>query len=341
LVFGRNPSYDASADPVVRVTAGQIRKRLTQYYSEPEHQGEIRIVLPTGSYVPQFYLPRPLPTVISGQSSNEVPVAEEIPEPSSALASMGRPRKRKAVFSWHAVVGVSVLSAVISIVALLNGSSNDGLQIFWRPILDSDGQIVLCIQPGNSALRSAGQDPMPQNESFTEQDIRIALRVAAAVPRVRDVHFQDEGSATLETFRSGPVILIGTGPSAWTDRVGEMLHFAVVRQGAHVSIIDRRSPIQVHWTDGQADPGTDDNSAFALVARYFDPMLGQPVVLVIGTSAPGTVAGIDLITNRRSLDTLFRQTLAGSPDNNFEAVVAATVMNHYTGAPKVVATRFW
>ncbi len=29
-VFGRSPAYDANADPVVRITAGEVRKRLTQ-----------------------------------------------------------------------------------------------------------------------------------------------------------------------------------------------------------------------------------------------------------------------------------------------------------------------
>jgi hypothetical protein len=53
-VFGRPPGYDANADPVVRVTAGEIRKRLAQYYYDPLHAGEIRIELPTGSYVPVF-----------------------------------------------------------------------------------------------------------------------------------------------------------------------------------------------------------------------------------------------------------------------------------------------
>src|SRR3984957_2758310 len=53
-VFGRAPGYDANADPVVRVAAGEIRKRLAQYYYDPAHQEEIRIELPTGSYVPVF-----------------------------------------------------------------------------------------------------------------------------------------------------------------------------------------------------------------------------------------------------------------------------------------------
>lgn len=56
-VFGRTPDYDANADPVVRVTAGETRKRLAQYYYDPEHGGELRIELPTGAYLPQFVRP--------------------------------------------------------------------------------------------------------------------------------------------------------------------------------------------------------------------------------------------------------------------------------------------
>jgi len=53
-VFGRDPDYDTSADPIVRVTAAEIRKRLEQYYQEPGHEGEVRISLPAGSYIPHF-----------------------------------------------------------------------------------------------------------------------------------------------------------------------------------------------------------------------------------------------------------------------------------------------
>src|SRR5215472_12720329 len=53
-VFGRAPTYDANADPVVRITAGEVRKRLTQYYYDFEHRGELVIELPIGSYVPSF-----------------------------------------------------------------------------------------------------------------------------------------------------------------------------------------------------------------------------------------------------------------------------------------------
>ena len=58
-VFGRELDYDTNIDHIVRSTAGEIRKRIAQYYHEPGHESEIRIDLPSGSYVPEFHWPSP------------------------------------------------------------------------------------------------------------------------------------------------------------------------------------------------------------------------------------------------------------------------------------------
>ena len=38
-VFHRAPDYDTNAEPIVRVTAAEVRKRIAQYYHEAEHRG--------------------------------------------------------------------------------------------------------------------------------------------------------------------------------------------------------------------------------------------------------------------------------------------------------------
>jgi hypothetical protein len=77
-VFGRAPSYDANADPVVRITAGEVRKRLMQYYYDSAHDGELIVELPSGSYVPQFRAPAPLPEL---PPPVPLPVPPPVPEP--------------------------------------------------------------------------------------------------------------------------------------------------------------------------------------------------------------------------------------------------------------------
>ena len=56
-VFGRAGDYDSNADPIVRVTAGEVRKRLAQYYQEPGHEIELRIEIALGSYIATFGAP--------------------------------------------------------------------------------------------------------------------------------------------------------------------------------------------------------------------------------------------------------------------------------------------
>jgi hypothetical protein len=53
-VFGRPPGYDTSADAIVRVTASDVRKRLSQHYGRPSAASEYRISLPAGSYIPKI-----------------------------------------------------------------------------------------------------------------------------------------------------------------------------------------------------------------------------------------------------------------------------------------------
>ena len=96
-VFGRQASYDTNADPVVRIVAGEVRKRIAQYYHEPGHDAEIRIDLPLGSYRPEFHASS-APT--AGLAAAAAPAPELIAPPVKAAwghelplpASEGRPK---------------------------------------------------------------------------------------------------------------------------------------------------------------------------------------------------------------------------------------------------------
>ena len=49
-VFGRPPDFDAQTDPLVRVEAGRLRRRLIEYYSDEGRDDPVRLDLPRGSY---------------------------------------------------------------------------------------------------------------------------------------------------------------------------------------------------------------------------------------------------------------------------------------------------
>jgi TolB-like protein len=53
-VFGRAPDYDASTDPVVRVEARRLRRKLAEYYAGDGREDPLEIRLPKGGYLAEF-----------------------------------------------------------------------------------------------------------------------------------------------------------------------------------------------------------------------------------------------------------------------------------------------
>ena len=53
-VFGRDGSFDPQTDPVVRMEAGKLRRRLETYYLGAGRNDPVRIAIPKGGYVASF-----------------------------------------------------------------------------------------------------------------------------------------------------------------------------------------------------------------------------------------------------------------------------------------------
>jgi TolB-like protein len=53
-VFGRPSDYDAGGDPVVRVEARRLRRKLAEYYARAGREDPLEIRLPKGAYIPTF-----------------------------------------------------------------------------------------------------------------------------------------------------------------------------------------------------------------------------------------------------------------------------------------------
>ncbi len=54
-VFGRRPDYDQAADPVVRIRAADVRKRIALYYEATEAAArQVKIAILSGSYKASF-----------------------------------------------------------------------------------------------------------------------------------------------------------------------------------------------------------------------------------------------------------------------------------------------
>jgi len=110
-VFGRHAGYDTTTDPIVRVTAAEIRKRIAQYYQDSDSPDELRISLPPGSYIPHFEWPHaasalsPATPASLNEFSSAPNAPESIPQP---LAAHARARSRAW---WLALAAVLLISA--------------------------------------------------------------------------------------------------------------------------------------------------------------------------------------------------------------------------------------
>lgn len=69
--LGRSDNFNPATDPIVRVEAARLRKRLEDYYAGTGQTDPVRIIIPKGSYQPDFHL-----FTVSSQAVNEHDVAE-------------------------------------------------------------------------------------------------------------------------------------------------------------------------------------------------------------------------------------------------------------------------
>ncbi len=53
-VYGRDADFDPRTNPLVRVDASRLRRRIKEYYEEEGAEDDFRIDLPKGTYVPRF-----------------------------------------------------------------------------------------------------------------------------------------------------------------------------------------------------------------------------------------------------------------------------------------------
>lgn len=122
-VFDRDESFDAQADPIVRIEARRLRHDLNGYYAGTGRDDPVYITVPKGAYVPNFQWNVAL-NPHSQQDDASPPMAPgEIVE-GSAVNQVAEQRHQ---VSWRvglAIIGVFLLLAVASATFLRNRSED-------------------------------------------------------------------------------------------------------------------------------------------------------------------------------------------------------------------------
>jgi hypothetical protein len=116
--LGRSAEFDQKRDSIVRVEAHRLRKRLSEYYERDGASHRIRIVLPSGQYVPQFVVAEPgLPAIPPKSSETEIvavtPVVIVEPVVSKGLTRFPQPLRMAFV-----VLGGLIVAGTIAYIAV-------------------------------------------------------------------------------------------------------------------------------------------------------------------------------------------------------------------------------
>jgi hypothetical protein len=355
-VFGREPAYDTAQDPIVRNAAIEVRKRLAQYYLEPEHAGELRIELPSGSYMPSF------------PAESGAPGAPGAPEPAVPLPKTpGSPRR------WIAVAAHAVIVAVPAFMWGTRRTPTTDLEAFWEPLFRDGSAIQVSIGQPTRLYRFTGsrmeelnrlfgggesdgvkgtRPPIAPDEVVWVAPEYLFLRDALAAFKVA-AWIQSKGHASrlasvaqtnYSQLRHAPLVAIGAFNNAWSIRVTAELRFVfddrVIDGVPYHCIVDRRNPTSVLWKVAQPASGGMSED-YAIVTRVFEPTTEKTVISVAGIETYGTLAASEFVTEPTYLEAALG---AAPPDwrrQNVQCVLGPKFFVGTPGPPRVLAVQFW
>ena len=349
-IFGRDPEYDTAADPIVRVTAAEIRKRVALYYQDSAHASELRIALPSGSYIPRFRLPKSVDSSLEElDRAAAKPIEIPATNPVAPLVILGRRS-----------------TLVLALACAITGLLSTGLLVFWQkmhrpppdsfwqPVLTAKDPVLLCLadqlQYSAISLRDAAEPThqIAMNDNLTAvvmDDVYAIVKVAGILQSSgKKYTVRGEGATSLQDLRNGPTVFIGAFDNAWTLRLTNSLryHFANNADMSQFSIVDSVAPAQTRWVvDRSVQMATNNYRDYAIVARFTDINTGNLSVIAAGIGRGGTIAAGEFLTDPGDLAQIKRAAQGAGDKNNMEIVLSTKIIDGQPGSPKVEAAYFW
>ncbi len=380
-VFERDPEYSTGDDAVVRVQAGDVRKRLDRFFAQPE-AGElpVQISLPLGTYSPEFLFRQIAAPGI--ERATTAPVSRGTPSsaPDRSPAVPQHQFEREDIsrrrITLRAIAGFSIVLAVC--VPLLwwtaHRHSPSAFDEFWAPLTRPQQPVLLCVAravpyyPSREFLIDHGATR--SGEFHTEwQKLGKPFTLPPETPlRWGDLQeMQEFGVATGDVYSAVQLSLAFARMKKDTQlRVGNGYQFEDLRNSPSVLV----GAFNNRWTmlisqglpyrffEDSAGIGIEESAGtrrrwrlsdlesrrqqdFAIIARLVNAETGQPVVIVGGIGASGTQAATEFVTNSSELNAALSELPRGWQKRNLEFVIGTTVTDQVAGPPSVISSTVW
>jgi hypothetical protein len=165
-LFQRPAGYSTGDDPVVRVQAGEVRRRLEQYHHAALSQSPVRIELPVGSYAPEFRWATP--QLDESARVEQVPLERIDPGPVKGELTLAAPasvapidlvaKSNRRFAQARLMLGFSLALAVALLAAFIYraSSGNPTVNQFWSPVLATTEPVLICLAKPTVYVPSLG-----------------------------------------------------------------------------------------------------------------------------------------------------------------------------------------
>lgn len=364
-VFHRPPGYATGDDPVVRVQAGEVRRRLDQYYQAAASDIPVRIELPLGSYSPVFHWTAP----------------DSQPQPAKVAGKADEDAKSKRINRWWfwSIAGLCVVAAAVTAISYTafhrNTRQKTAFQQFWDPLFSTQQPALICLAKGVTYRPSEelydryekthpgtyrteverfsvplqmdpdekiswGDMDLEEGYGVALGDVSAALKFSTLLGHLGKTNQVRIGpNYSFEDLRNSPAIVIGAFNNRWTIDMLSNLRFAFVIDNGQYKIREQvpggRTWMSVY---GKTRKLEDD---YGIVARLLDSKTGQFTVIAAGLRDSGTEAAGELASDPEFLTAVLHSVPKGWENKNLEIILKTSMTDSIPGPPQVIATYYW
>ncbi|WP_260704068.1 hypothetical protein [Edaphobacter flagellatus] len=367
-VFGRSSAYNPGEDSIVRSQARQLRQRLDDYFRTVGAQEPLRIIIPKGSYVPLFEQNRDFALT---QASS---LAETIPDSggeriSTPLAEISRRHRVIAAILSGSLILLGVCTFLLLRHSRKQFQSPESQ--FWGTVFDphrnpiivpADSTLILVEQvtkkpvslqrylnreylldiQSSEALQLFGQADLEFFHYTSMADLSLVAKIVR-VPEVKqmpEIRYARDISIT-DAKENNLILIGGSRANPWVELFANNMNFYVEYDwNKHKNLVINKSP-----QSGEAALYTENEDG---ATRHvygvidFQPSLDHQghVLLVAGTTSPGTQAAVDFLLNNQSFsEFLGKIQRSDGTIPHFEVLLEADSLNGNVTQSNIVAYR--
>ncbi len=364
-VFGRSADFDPQLDSMVRVQAGRLRVKLSEYYAGDGAEDPIIVELPKGTYVLAFHHRATMPAKATAAGNGAAAAAHTAPE--------SAPRRNwiiaiASLTFLLAVAAVVILSLVSNRNSAQAGNSREldaaaaqpaAMRVFWNGFVSGQDEPWVIFSNAkfvgrpDSGLRyyDAGKD----QKNITIFDHYTGVGEVLAVHTLdhlfdtfhRQIRVKRGSLFSLDDAKNNNLIFVGSPLENLTlleiPGTNEFVFHRVTtgpRKGdPEIINVHPQSgePKELLGTSGDL-PLTEDYAVIALV-KGLEP--SQSVLILAGETTLGTQAAVEYVCNKNSVEQLLLRLSVSQTGQlkPFEAVIRVKVTRGVPVSTELVALR--